>query len=177
MSARLAGFRGEFQWELEIAESQLLALAGVIPDSLLRWRPAPDARSFSEVLVHLGVVNLLLLELKDAARLDMARIAALVRGGIEKEKGLVDRVPILDLVSKSFAAVKAAISSATEEELDRRGEFFAEQSTVRRVYLRVLAHSHEHMGQLIAYARSNGVPVPWPDPLREFDSPPTTEAS
>ena len=38
-----------------------------------------------------------------------------------------------------------------------------EQTTVRRVYLRLLAHADEHMGQMIAYLRFNGIAPPWPD--------------
>jgi hypothetical protein len=34
---------------------------------------------------------------------------------------------------------------------------------VRRVYLRLLAHTDEHMGQMIAYLRFNGIVPTWPD--------------
>jgi len=37
------------------------------------------------------------------------------------------------------------------------------------LYLRMLAHSHEHMGQAIAYVRSMGIKAPWPDPLKNLD--------
>ena len=29
------------------------------------------------------------------------------------------------------------------------------------VYLRIIVHANEHMGQLIAYARMNGIVPPW----------------
>ena len=34
-------------------------------------------------------------------------------------------------------------------------------STVEGVYLRILVHNNEHMGQLVAYARMTGVKPPW----------------
>ena len=56
-----------------------------------------------------------------------------------------------------------SFGQADDAELDRRLHFFGEETTVRRVYLRLLAHAHEHMGQMIAYLRFNGIAPPWPD--------------
>jgi uncharacterized damage-inducible protein DinB len=32
------------------------------------------------------------------------------------------------------------------------------------MYLRIIVHDNEHMGQLIAYARMNGIVPPWSKP-------------
>jgi uncharacterized damage-inducible protein DinB len=40
-------------------------------------------------------------------------------------------------------------------------DLFGRKTTTRAVYLRILAHMNEHMGQSIAYARMNGVVPPW----------------
>jgi len=63
MNMRLPGFKGEFLWEFDIAEGQLLALAEAFPAESYGWRPAKTARSVSEVLVHVAVGNLLLLRI------------------------------------------------------------------------------------------------------------------
>jgi uncharacterized damage-inducible protein DinB len=34
-------------------------------------------------------------------------------------------------------------------------------ATVDGMYLRIMVHANEHMGQLIAYARMTGVVPPW----------------
>jgi len=34
-------------------------------------------------------------------------------------------------------------------------------ATVDGIYLRIIIHANEHMGQLIAYARMNGIVPPW----------------
>jgi len=57
--------------------------------------------------------------------------------------------------------VRATFTEGADAELDRPEEFFGEPATVRRVYLRALCHLHEHMGQLVAYARAMGLPAPW----------------
>ena len=43
-------------------------------------------------------------------------------------------------------------------------DFFGRDVTARAVYLRILVHVHEHMGQAIAYARVNGIVPPWSHP-------------
>ena len=54
----------------------------------------------------------------------------------------------------SLAICAVSFCQASDAELDRRLHFFGEGTTVRRVYLRLLAHAHEHMGQMIAYRGS-----------------------
>jgi len=34
-------------------------------------------------------------------------------------------------------------------------------ATVDGIYLRIIIHANEHMGQLVAYARMTGVVPPW----------------
>ena len=57
------GFRGEFLWELEIATRQNIALAEAFPPEKYPWRPDPNARSVSEVFVHVSAGIFMLLDL------------------------------------------------------------------------------------------------------------------
>ena len=61
-SPRIDGFRGEFLWELDIAERQLTAIADAIPAETYAWRSNDKARSISEVLVHISAGNFMLLD-------------------------------------------------------------------------------------------------------------------
>lgn len=59
----MPGFHGEYLWELDIAQVQLLALAEAVPEEGYSWRPVDDARSFSAMLVHVAAGNFALLHL------------------------------------------------------------------------------------------------------------------
>jgi len=61
MESRVPGFRGEFLWELSIAQIQLPALAAAVPEEKFSWRPVEDARPFSAILVHIAACNFALL--------------------------------------------------------------------------------------------------------------------
>jgi uncharacterized damage-inducible protein DinB len=181
MDSRSPGFRGEYLWELDIPQTQLLALAAAFPEEKYGWRPADGARSFSEVLVHVAAGNFMLLRLvgvRAPSGLDLygsleggqlAQFAAAIRKNIALEKTVTEKRAVIDLLGRSFEAVRQSFMASSDEEIEMSGHFFGEPTTVRRVYLRMLAHTHEHMGQTIAYARASGIKVPWPDPLQELD--------
>jgi len=170
---RTEGFHGEFLWELEIAERQLMAMAEAIPAETYDWRPDRDARSISEVFVHVAAGNFMLLEVVGTpAPADLyaqipaqgqERFLGLIRRNDELEKSVRAKAAVKDLLNRSLQAVTKSFTQADDAELDRRRHFFSEQTTVRRVYLRLLTHAHEHMGQMIAYMRINGMRPPWPD--------------
>ena len=173
MTTRIAGFRGEFRWELEIAERQLVAIAESTPAEEYDWRPVAQARSVSEVLVHVATGNFMLLDIVGVtAPTDLyaqvpadgdTRFQSLIHRNDELVASMREKDAVAGLIKRSLQAVSQSFARASEDELNRRLNFFGEETTVRRVYLRLLAHTHEHMGQLIAYLRFNGSAPPWPD--------------
>jgi len=44
-----------------------------------------------------------------------------------------------------------------DAELQKSAKFFGQDLKVENIYLRILVHNDEHMGQSIAYARMNGI--------------------
>jgi uncharacterized damage-inducible protein DinB len=57
--------------------------------------------------------------------------------------------------------MKSAFNAASEADLDQNVTVFGHAMTERHAYMLLLTHAHEHLGQSIAYARSNGVVPPW----------------
>jgi uncharacterized damage-inducible protein DinB len=52
-------------------------------------------------------------------------------------------------------------------DLPRKVKIEGRDATVDGMYLRIIVHANEHMGQLVAYARFNGIVPPWSDPARK----------
>ena len=171
--SRIPGFRGEYLWELEIAERQLTALADAFPEEMYAWRPAESARSVSEVFAHIVAGNFMLLDLLGApVPADLypevkgegrERFASLVKANDHMDQTIRDKETLRALLVRALSAVRQSVTNATDEQFEGPAFFFGEQSTVRRGHLRALVHMHEHMGQLMGYIRMNGLPVPWPD--------------
>lgn len=177
----LTGLRREVFQELQYAGKQLHALAEAVPAEDYGWAPAEGARTFAAVLVHLAAGNLLLLDVAGAQAAEvvdfysgiegppLARQWAMARKNRSMEKSLTAKPAVIDLLTHAFGALESCWTSATEEDLWDIENYFGELETRRRLYLRMLAHSHEHMGQLIAYVRAMGYHVPWPDPLEKLE--------
>jgi DinB superfamily len=173
MTNRLPGFRGEYLWELEIAERQIVAAAQCVPQQQYDWRPAPDARSFAEVFVHVASGNFMLLDIvgviappdlySEIPAEDSARFQAMMRRNDQLMATVHDKDRIVAMLQRSMQSVAESFAKTTDEELNRSLHFFREETTVRRVYMRMLAHTDEHMGKMIAYLRFNGINPPWPD--------------
>ena len=172
-ASRREGFRGEFLWELEIAERQLMAIAQAIPEEKFECRPNEKGRSVSEIFVHVAAGNLMLLDQIGVPAPDdlygklptetAERMWAMVKRNDEMEKNVRAKDAVATLLKRSLVTINESISHASPEQLDRILHFFGEPTAVRRVYLRLLAHTHEHMGQLIAYLKFNQIATPWPD--------------
>jgi len=173
MTERIPGFKGEYLWEFEFPEKQITALAEAIPADRYSWRPADRARSVSEVLVHIAVGNFMLLNVvgmplpediyEQIEGEGFQRMLAIIRKNDGFEKTIVAKADVVPLLARSLAAVKVSFTNTSDEDLAKPGDVFGEVSTARRVYLRMLVHMNEHMGQLVAYTRSMGSPAPWPD--------------
>jgi uncharacterized damage-inducible protein DinB len=143
----------EFLAEFDQAAGHVLQLAEATPDEKYAWRPGPGVRSFSEIYMHLAGGNLMLLGFAGAEKPGVSPR--------ELEKKVTTKAEVVDWLKRSFDSVRKAYSSATPEVLDRPAKFFGRDTTVRAIYLRLLVHVNEHMGQAVAYARVNGIVPPW----------------
>jgi hypothetical protein len=77
------------------------------------------------------------------------------------EKKALSRDQTIAELEKSFAFLKKALADLPDAKLEAPVEFFGEKTTMRGVWIVTTTHLHEHLGQLIAYARGNKVTPPW----------------
>jgi uncharacterized damage-inducible protein DinB len=132
---------------------QLVALAEAIPAEKFAWRPAPGVRSTSEVFMHFAGANFSLLSITGPKMpADMTS---------DTEKAVTAKAEVIDWLKRSLEAVKKSHGSLKPGELQRRVKVNNREANVDGMYLRIIVHANEHMGQLVAYARLNGIVPPW----------------
>ena len=143
------GYDGEWKH----VSKQLLDLAEATPQDKFAWRPAPGVRSTSEVYMHLVLANFYLLSVTGP------KMPAELK--TEMEKSVTAKAEVINWLKRSLEAVKEAHATVTPKDLDRTVHIVDRDATVDGMYLRIIVHANEHMGQLIAYARMTGVTPPW----------------
>jgi uncharacterized damage-inducible protein DinB len=143
------GYDGEWKHVSE----QLVALAEATPAEKFAWRPAPGVRSTSEVYMHIAVANFYLLSMTGP------KMPADLKEGMEKT--VTSKAEVIGWLKRSLEAVKEAHLAEKPEDLQRKVHIADRDATVDGMYLRIIVHANEHMGQLIAYARMTGVVPPW----------------
>ena len=79
----------------------------------------------------------------------------------DAEKTVTTKPEVIAWLKRSLEAVKQAHLAAAPRDMARKLKVEGRDATVEGMYLRIIVHDNEHMGQLIAYARMNGIAPPW----------------
>jgi uncharacterized damage-inducible protein DinB len=143
------GYDGEWKH----VSQQLIALAEATPAEKFSWRPAPGVRSTSEVYMHIVDANFYLLSVTGP------KMPADLNENMGKT--VTSKAEVIAWLKRSLDAVKTAHAAETPKDLERKVKIDDTEATVDGMYLRIIIHANEHMGQLIAYARMTGVVPPW----------------
>jgi uncharacterized damage-inducible protein DinB len=143
------GYDGEWKH----VSQQLIALAEATPADKFAWRPATGVRSTSEVYMHIVMANFYLLSVTGP------KMPADLKQGMEKI--VTSKLEVISWLKRSLDAVKEAHLAENPKDLERKVHIADRDATVDGMYLRIIIHANEHMGQLVAYARMTGVVPPW----------------
>jgi uncharacterized damage-inducible protein DinB len=150
----LEGLWQGYDGEWGHVSKQLIALAEAIPSENFAWRPGPGVRSTSEVLMHVTMANFYLLSVTGP------RMPAGLKSA-NMETTITTKVEVINWLKRSLDAVKSAHAALKPADLRRKVKIVGRDATVDGMYLRIIVHANEHMGQLVAYARMNGIVPPW----------------
>jgi len=114
------------------------------------WKPGQGVRSVGDVF------NLILEEndlLADA-------LAGKTNKGAEPAP-INDPGKMQDALKASYVNLQKAITGLSDNDLQTPVKLFGHDLTKLSALMLILEDQHEHLGQSIAYARSNGVVPPW----------------
>lgn len=134
---------------------KMVSLAEAFTAEGMEWRPAEGVRSVREAILHVAGANYGL-----GARF----LGKEMPEGINPRqfnKTIKSKEDTIKVLKDSIQFVKEAVGSLDEASLAESIKLFGNDSSKMGAVLVLGGHAYEHLGQLIAYARSSGVVPPW----------------
>jgi hypothetical protein len=151
--------RQQFTTDLDTLQSKFLALAEAIPAEKYAWRPAQGVRSIGEAFMHVAAEYYVFAPMAFGAT--PSPLIERSRAGMEKFEAVSSKDEVLKHLRESFAYAKQQLGGLEPSAMSGTRQLFGKERTVLETSHLMSADLHEHLGQLIAYARMNEVTPPW----------------
>jgi uncharacterized damage-inducible protein DinB len=134
--------------DIREARGKLVGLAKAMPDAAWDWRPSKGARSTKEVFAHIAADNYFIPTGAELAAPPDTGITAEYKTAVTFEQMARTKAQLLAELEKSFTFLEQQMAAVPE-------------TSKQKLWIVAATHLHEHLGQLIAYARANDVTPPW----------------
>jgi len=152
-----AALKASFIADLDNLHNKFLGLAQAFPPDKYTWRPMEGVRSVSEVLMLAAMEGYSFIPTGfggKAADLGSREEAA-------KLRTLTDKAAVIDHLNKGFAYAKTQLEGIDPATLTGKRKMMGRDLSSIDATIFIGGDLHEHLGQLIAYARTNHIVPPW----------------
>jgi uncharacterized damage-inducible protein DinB len=147
--AQPAGMQAAYTKDLGTLSNKFTGLARVMSGKY-DWKPRQGVRSVGDVFNLIVKENGVLVGVLSGTPNTGAAPAA-----------ITDPEKLQEALNASYANLQKAITGLSDSDLQTPVKLFGHDLTKQGAVMLLLGDQHEHLGQSIAYARSNGVVPPW----------------
>jgi len=147
--AQPAGIQAAFAKDAGTLSEKFTGLARVMSGKY-DWKPGQGVRSVGDVFNLIVMENGLL-----------AGVLSGTPNAGAKPAPITDPEKLQEALKTSYVNLQKAITGLSDNDLQTTVKLFGRDWTRQDAVMHVLEDQHEHLGQSIAYARSNGVVPPW----------------
>jgi uncharacterized damage-inducible protein DinB len=147
--AQAAGLQAALGEDAGTLSAKFTGLARVMAGKY-DWKPGEGVRSVADVFNLIVFENGLLAGVLSGTPNAGARPAP-----------ITDPEKLQEALKDSYLNLQKAITGLSDSDLQTTVKLFGRDWTKRDAVMHVLEDQHEHLGQSIAYARTNGVVPPW----------------
>ncbi len=153
--------QNEASGNITYASGHVMQLAEAFPADKYSWVPMEGVRSTAGVFAHIISANYFF----------ASKLGATIPEGVNMqtlEQDLTEKEDIQAELKQSYDVLLGAIMETKDDALAETVEYpFPGEFTNMSSILIALSHTNEHLGQLIAYARMNGITPPWSMAMEE----------
>jgi hypothetical protein len=151
--------RKAYLGQFEEMHGKFLQLAEAIPADKYSWRPAPGTRSVGEAFMHVASEYYLMPPMAFGAK--PSSTLAPGPGAFGKLEKDATKEKVLQALKEGHTYATQAVNDIPADSLGGTRAMFGRQFSGTQRWFLMSGDLHEHLGQLIAYARVNGVKPPW----------------
>ena len=144
-----AGLQAAFAKDAGALSDKFTGLARVMAGKY-DWKPAQGVRSVADVFNLIVKENGMLVGVLSGTPNTEAKPAP-----------ITDPEKLQEALKASYLNLQKAIAGLSDSDLQTPVKLFGHDLTKQGAVMLLLGDQHEHLGQSIAYARSNGVVPPW----------------
>jgi DinB superfamily len=152
-----AAVKASFINDLETLRGKFVGLAEAFPQDKYTWRPMDGVRSVSEVLMLAAMEGYTFIPSSFGAK--NADLGS--REEMGKLRTITDKAQIVEHINKGFAHAKKELEALDASTLTGKRKVMGRDLSVTDIALAIGGDLHEHLGQMIAYARMNHIVPPW----------------
>ncbi len=146
-----------FLADIEGMRAKFVGLAEAFPQDKYTWRPMEGVRSVSEVLMLAAMEGYSFIPSSFGGK-----AAALgTREEMVALRTLSDKAKVIEHLNKGFAHAKKELEALDAATLTGKRKVMGQDMSVVQTALAIGGDLHEHLGQMIAYARMNHIVPPW----------------
>lgn len=151
--------RKQFIADLDVLHGKFLALAEAVPADKYTWRPAPGVRSIGEAFMHVASEYYYYTPMAYGA----APSPLIPKGeeSFKKFESASTKADVRKHLTEGFAYTRKSLMALDVAAITGTRKLFGGERTIVETSFGMSGDLHEHLGQLIAYARSNGIKPPW----------------
>jgi len=152
-----AVIKSAFLADLEVMRGKFVGLAEAFPQDKYTWRPMEGVRSVSEVLMLAAMEGYAFVPTSFGG--PAAQIGS--REDMAKLRTLSDKAQVIEHLNKGFAHAKQTLEAIDPATLVAPRQVMGASHSTPEIAMLIGGDLHEHLGQLIAYARTNHIVPPW----------------
>lgn len=151
--------RTRFLNDLDTLNAKVIALAEAIPADKFSWRPAEGVRSVGEAFLHVASEYYVFTPMSYGGT--ASPIIPRSREGFQNFEKDASKENVLKQLKEGYAYMKSQLNGLDAAKITGTQKLFGGDRTIIETSFIMSGDLHEHLGQLIAYARANGVRPPW----------------
>ncbi|HKV74459.1 MAG TPA: DinB family protein [Gemmatimonadales bacterium] len=157
-SAEFVAWRKVQKEDVDGLRDKFMALAKAIPAAQMGWSPMEGTRSFHDVFAHIAAEG----NTETAMFGRPLPVGSLA--DFDAEEARLKKLPdaqVIAAMDRAMQSLSATMASLSRDKILFPIQFYGYSTLPRSAVTYSLIDLHEHLGQLVAYARANKIVPPW----------------